>query len=99
MRRAISVFGAFLLALTFAMAAFAQDSGRVNGEILDKDGKPYADVTVSMKNQDTGQVYTIKTDKNGKFVQLGMRGGIYDRDLHQRERRLQLLGKNGDQPR
>jgi hypothetical protein len=77
MRRAISVFGALLLALAFAMAAFAQDSGRLNGEILDKDGKPYADVTVSLKNQDTGQVYTIKTDKSGKFVQLGMRGGIY----------------------
>jgi tetratricopeptide (TPR) repeat protein len=77
MRRAISVFGALLLVLTFAMAAFAQDSGRLNGEILDKEGKPYADVTVSLKNQDTGQVYTIKTDKNGKFVQLGMRGGIY----------------------
>src|SRR6202789_1113007 len=77
MRRAISVFGAFLLVLTFALAAFAQDSGRLNGEILDKDGKPYADVTVSLKNQETGQVYTIKTDKSGKFVQLGMRGGIY----------------------
>src|SRR3984957_5699021 len=77
MRRAISVFGALLLVLTFAMAAFAQDSGRVNGEILDKEGKPYADVTFSLKNQDTGQVYTAKTDKNGKFTQLGMRGGIY----------------------
>lgn len=77
MRKTISVFGALLLVLTFAMAAFAQDSGRLNGEILDKEGKPYADVTVSLKNQDTGQVYTIKTDKNGKFVQLGMRGGIY----------------------
>jgi tetratricopeptide (TPR) repeat protein len=77
MRRAISVFGALLLALTFAMAAFAQDSGRVNGEILDKEGKPYPDVTVSFKNQDSGQVYTAKTDKSGKFVQLGMRGGIY----------------------
>jgi tetratricopeptide (TPR) repeat protein len=77
MRRAISMLGAFLLVLTFAMTARAQDTGRLNGEILDKEGKPYADVTVAIKNTETGQTYTVKTDKNGKFVQLGMRGGIY----------------------
>lgn len=77
MRRGISVLGAFVMVLAFAIAALAQDSGRLNGEILDKDGKPYADVTVVLKNNDTGQGYTNKTDKNGKFVQLGMRGGIY----------------------
>jgi tetratricopeptide (TPR) repeat protein len=77
MKRAISVLGAVVLALTLATAALAQDTGRLNGEILDKDGKPYADVTVTMKNADTGQTYTAKTDKNGKFVQLGMRAGIY----------------------
>jgi tetratricopeptide (TPR) repeat protein len=77
MRRAISVLGAFLLVLTFATAVLAQDTGRLNGEILDKEGKPYADVTVVIKNPDTGQTYTEKTDKNGKFVQLGMKSGIY----------------------
>jgi tetratricopeptide (TPR) repeat protein len=77
MRRAISILGGFLLALAFATVALAQDTGRLNGEILDKDGKPYADVTVAIKNVDTGQTYTIKTDKSGKFVQLGMRAGIY----------------------
>ena len=77
MRRAISILGMVVLALTFATAALAQDTGRLNGEILDKDGKPYVDVTVTIKNADTGQTYTAKTDKNGKFVQLGMRAGIY----------------------
>jgi tetratricopeptide (TPR) repeat protein len=77
MRRAISILGAFVLALTFATVALAQDTGRLNGEILDKDGKPYVDVTVVIKNTDTGQAYTAKTDKSGKFVQLGMRAGIY----------------------
>jgi tetratricopeptide (TPR) repeat protein len=77
MRGTISVLGAILLALTFAVAALAQDTGRLNGEILDKDGKPYADVTVVMKNTESGQAYTNKTDKNGKFVQLGMKAGLY----------------------
>lgn len=77
MRRAISILGAVVLALTFATAARAQDTGRLNGEILDKEGKPYADVTVTIKNTETGQTYTEKTDKSGKFVQLGMRAGIY----------------------
>jgi tetratricopeptide (TPR) repeat protein len=77
MRRAISILGGFLMALAFATVTLAQDSGRLNGEILDKDGKPYADVTVAIKNADTGQTYTIKTDKSGKFVQLGMRAGVY----------------------
>ena len=77
MKRAISILGAVVLALTFATAALAQDTGRLNGEILDKDSKPYADVTVTIKNTDTGQTYTVKTDKSGKFVQLGMRAGIY----------------------
>ena len=77
MRRAISILGMVVLALTFATAALAQDTGRLNGEILDKDSKPYADVTVTIKNTDTGQTYTVKTDKSGKFVQLGMRAGIY----------------------
>ncbi len=78
MTRAFSILTVFFLALMLATVAIAQESASVNGEILDKDGKPYADVIVVMKNGDTGQAYTSKTDKNGKFVQLGMKGGIYD---------------------
>jgi tetratricopeptide (TPR) repeat protein len=77
MRRAISVLTALLLVLAFATVTLAQDTGRLNGEILDKDGKPYPDVTVVIKNTETGVEYTVKTDKNGKFVQLGMKPGIY----------------------
>jgi tetratricopeptide (TPR) repeat protein len=77
MRRAISILSALIMVLAFATAIRAQDTGRLNGEILDKDGKPYADVTVVIKNSDTGQTYTAKTDKNGKFVQLAMKSGIY----------------------
>src|SRR5277367_1350541 len=77
MRRAFSILSAFVLTLAFAAAAGAQDVGRLNGEVLDRDGKPYVDVTVTIKNNDTGQTFTDKTDKSGKFVQLGMKPGIY----------------------
>jgi tetratricopeptide (TPR) repeat protein len=77
MRRARSILSACMLVLAVATVALAQDIGRVNGEIRDKDGNPYPDVTVVMKNTESGQAYTDKTDKNGKFVQLGMKAGIY----------------------
>jgi tetratricopeptide (TPR) repeat protein len=77
MKKLIRIWGALVLALLFASIAVAQDSGRLNGEILDKEGKPYADVTVTIKNPETGQTFTTKTDKNGKFVQLGLRDAAY----------------------
>jgi tetratricopeptide (TPR) repeat protein len=77
MTKVFTILSAMVFALMLATSALAQDTGRVNGLILDKDGKPYADVTVTLKNDATGQTYTIKTDKSGKFVQLGMKSGIY----------------------
>jgi tetratricopeptide (TPR) repeat protein len=77
MKKLIRISAALVLALLFASVAVAQDTGRLDGEILDKEGNPYPDVTVAIKNSDTGQTYTIKTDKNGKFVQLGLRSAIY----------------------
>jgi tetratricopeptide (TPR) repeat protein len=77
MKKLVRIWGALVLALLFASVAVAQDTGRLDGEIMDKDGKPYPDVTVAIKNSDTGQTYTVKTDKNGKFVQLGLRQGLY----------------------
>jgi len=77
MRKLIRTCGALTLALMFAAVALAQDIGRLDGEILDKDGKPYADVNVEIKSVDNGLTFKVKTDKNGKFIQLGLRAGIY----------------------
>jgi tetratricopeptide (TPR) repeat protein len=77
MRKFVRALGAVALALLFASVAVAQDTGRLDGEILDKEAKPYPDVTVTIKNPDTGQTYTVKSDKNGKFVQLGLRSAVY----------------------
>jgi tetratricopeptide (TPR) repeat protein len=77
MRRIIPAWIALILAMSFATIARAQGTGRVSGEILDREGKPYPDVNVEIKNPDTGQTYTAKTDKNGRFQQLGLLSGVY----------------------
>ena len=77
MRRMIPAWIALILALSFATIAAAQGTGRVSGEILDREGKPYPDVNVEIKNPDTGQAYTTKTDKAGRFTQLGLLSGVY----------------------
>jgi tetratricopeptide (TPR) repeat protein len=77
MRRLIPVWVALVLALSFATIAAAQGTGRVEGEILDLNAKPYPDVNVEIKNPGTGQTYNLKTDKNGRFTQLGLMSGIY----------------------
>lgn len=77
MRRVISVWGALAMLLVFAANAAAQGAGRLNGQILDKQGNPWEGVSVELKNPETGQTFTFKTDKNGKFNQLGLRTGIY----------------------
>ena len=81
MRRMIPAWVALILALSFATVAAAQGTGRLSGEVLDQSGKPYPDVTVEIKNPDTGQTYTTKTDKNGRFTQLGLLSGVYEISL------------------
>ncbi len=77
MRKLIPAWTVLLLALFFAGVVRAQGTGRLNGEVLDKEGKPFADLAIEIKNPDTGQTFNVKTDKNGKFVQLGMRTAVY----------------------
>lgn len=77
MKRVLYGIFALVVALILAGAAVAQ-SGRLDGQVLDKEGKPYPDVTVQIKNTATSQTFTVKTDKDGKFVQLGIGPGMYD---------------------
>jgi tetratricopeptide (TPR) repeat protein len=77
MRRLIPAWVALILALSCATIAAAQGTARVAGEVLDLNGKPYPDVNVEIKNPETGQTYTTKTDKSGKFTQLGLLSGVY----------------------
>lgn len=63
----------FLLAAGVA----AQLSGRMQGEVRDKDGKPFPDVTVVVKSDEYGTTHEVKTDSKGQFTQSGLRPGMY----------------------
>jgi tetratricopeptide (TPR) repeat protein len=75
MRRLVPAWIALAVVL-FIPAIAAAQSGHVLGTILDRDGKPWPDVTVVMKS-DSGRTYTLKTDKEGKFSQIGLTPGVY----------------------
>ena len=75
MRKLVQALGALIFVLLLAATVRAQD-GRVSGQVLDMNGKPWANITVTLKS-DTGRTFTLKTDKDGKYSQIGMPGGIY----------------------
>ena len=75
MRRLIQVLGTLVFVLLLAAAVKAQDA-QVTGQFLDLNGKPWAGITVNVKS-DTGRSFTLKTDKDGKFTQIGLSGGVY----------------------
>ena len=52
--------------LLFAIA------GKIKGKVLDADGEPLRDVTVTLKDQGRERTYTMKTDKNGSYVLMGI---------------------------
>lgn len=78
MTRLMKAAGILFVLLLCTGVAAAQGNNQVDGQVLDLQGKPLPDATVTLKSEDTGQVVTLKTDKNGKFVQLGLKAGIYD---------------------
>lgn len=92
MRRIIRVWVMLAIGLAFATVAGAQNS-RVFGQVLDREGKPWADVTVVLKN-DAGQSLTLKTDKDGKYSQIGLRGGVYTFTLTDAAHTLNFVEKH-----
>jgi len=75
MRRLTHILGALAFVLLLAATVRAQE-GRVSGQVMDMNGKPWAGITVTLKS-DTGRTFTLKTDKDGKYSQIGIPGGIY----------------------
>jgi tetratricopeptide (TPR) repeat protein len=74
-KRLMSIAMVFALSLCFAAIASAQGTS-ATGTILDVQGAPFPDVTVTAKS-DTGRIYTAKTDKDGKFIIPNVPDGGY----------------------
>ena len=62
---------------TFAMAAVRQDT-KIDGTVLDKNGKPMANACVQLKSLDSGQVTASgKSAADGKYAFEGVKAGNY----------------------
>ena len=77
MKRLTHAFTLLSFLLMFAAVASAQNTARLEGQVLDINGAPYANVTVTIKNPATGMTRTATTDSAGKFLQVGLGAGTY----------------------
>jgi tetratricopeptide (TPR) repeat protein len=74
----------FILPLLLALAAVFSaplahaQTGSVKGVCKNVDGTPIAGAVVEWDNTDTGQKYTLKTDKKGAYFSLGILPGKYN---------------------
>jgi len=78
MKKRFAILLTAVLAAAFCVpVAFAQASGTVKGTCKDMNGAPVVDAVIVFANQDTGQKYTLKTNKKGEYFSLGLASGKY----------------------
>ena len=70
------IFGVLGLLILTASLALAQVSGKIEGAVVDDDGKALAGVKVEATEAATG-TRTVTTDKAGRYRFLGLRPGSY----------------------
>jgi tetratricopeptide (TPR) repeat protein len=73
------------LAAWMAPAAYAQ-GGTLSGTVLDLTGKPYPDVTLSIKSIETNKELEVITDAKGHYTAAGLAGGTYNVDLKAKDK-------------
>jgi Flp pilus assembly protein TadD len=67
-----------VLLFVFAAVPWAQYQGRITGRVLDPSGNPVDKADVMLVSQRTSTIrYDSKTDKEGRFVQVGLMPGYY----------------------
>ena len=82
-RLTLVVPGLALVTLAAAPQAQAQDwkgMGRIEGRVVDPDGKPVADATVKVELPSRGGT-TVKTDKKGRWALGGIAAGQWNIDV------------------
>lgn len=66
----------FLLGATL-LAAAQGESATVQGSVKDEQGQPVVGATVSFQGANTGASFSVKTDKKGEFLRVGVKGDVY----------------------
>lgn len=77
MRRSILIL-ALLVSSPFLVTTAAAQTTAVTGQVIGADATPWAELTVMIRNTDTGQSFEVKTNKDGRYLQLALRPGLYE---------------------
>jgi len=76
MKIKFSLSALLLFTLLSVVPSFAQ-MGTVKGMAKDTDGSPIAGGTVDMVSHENGRKISLKTQKNGEFMSIGVPPGVY----------------------
>ena len=70
---------AVALAIVFGLASLAEaQSGQLRGKVISPDGKPVPGAEIVIEFADgVNRKYTVKTDRRGEFIQIGLQPGNY----------------------
>ena len=75
--RTLAVCALVLGLAALAVPAHAQ-TGQMKGKVVDANNKPVEGAAVVIEGSDSGgRKFTVKTNKNGEFVQIGLQPGRY----------------------
>jgi tetratricopeptide (TPR) repeat protein len=66
-----------LVLLVFCPIFTSAQNTAVSGQIIGSDGTPWAGLEVSIQNIDTGERSSVRTDKEGRYGEWGIRPGTY----------------------
>ncbi len=67
-----------IVSLLFAVAVFAQTTGRLTGVVKAKGGAPIAGASVTITSKDNSKIsFAIKSDNKGIYSQIGLTPGSY----------------------
>jgi len=81
MRRLSPICSIAAIAFFLATIAAAQSTS-VGGQIKGPDGKPWVDLDLTIQNMKTGQQFGVKTDKDGRYNEVGLPPGVYEITIH-----------------
>lgn len=69
--------GVLALAVVFAVSTTALAQSRLQGKVVDAQGKAVEGAIVTIQHADGARKTEVTTDRNGEFVQLGLPSGRY----------------------
>lgn len=77
-KRWMGVLAVLALVMALNASAWAQaGTTKVSGTVKDEAGQVIVGATVELLHKNTGRKYTLKTDKKGFYIQLGVQSGPY----------------------